>query len=181
MTEANVTPTIDPADAAFEKLKSLDAAKQEVWCKYIGEKHGAAVEAEVRQRLARDAKPEPVPEPAEPEPSPAPSRALVVAQEILPSVRQDPTIAAMNENHAIIDNVGGKTVIACWEPSPLDTKKLVVTFHNKDSFLLRYSNRHVTIDVGGGRSASVPLGQYWLSHRNRRNIAALPSYLRGQS
>jgi hypothetical protein len=44
-----------------------------------------------------------------------PSRALVVAQEVLPPVSsRDHTIAVMNEHHAIIDNVGGKTVIACW-------------------------------------------------------------------
>jgi hypothetical protein len=97
-----------------------------------------------------------------------PSRALVVAQEVLPAVSQDYTIAAMNEHHAIIDNVGGKTVIACWEPSPLDPSRLVVVFQNKESFLLRYSNRHVPLDIPGGRSVSAPIGQYWLSHRERR-------------
>ena len=53
MTEVNVAPKIDPAiDTAFEKLKPLDAADQEIGCKHIGEKYGRDVEAKVRQRLA---------------------------------------------------------------------------------------------------------------------------------
>jgi Mesyanzhinovviridae DNA primase len=78
----------------------------------------------------------------------------------------------MNERHAIIENVGGKAVIASWEPSPFDLIKLVVVFQNKESFLLRYSNRYVTIDVpdgrAGGQQRHVPLGAWWLNHRNRR-------------
>jgi Mesyanzhinovviridae DNA primase len=84
----------------------------------------------------------------------------------------DDAVAAMNEHHAIIDNVGGKTVIACWEPSSLDPAKLVVVFQNKESFLLRYSNRYAMIDIpdgkGGGRQMSVALGKWWLDHRQRR-------------
>jgi hypothetical protein len=122
------------------------------------------------------------PEPAEPEPWPEaepqpkidrpspiePSKALVVAQVVLPVSSKDYTIAAMNEHHAVIDNVGGKTVIACWEPSPLDASKLVVVFQTKESFLLRYSNRRVSLDVPGGRTYSIRIGQYWLEHRDRR-------------
>lgn len=99
--------------------------------------------------------------------APAPSKALVVTQEVLPAVSQDHTIAEMNKHHAIIDNVGGKTVIACWEPSPLDPSKLAVVFQNKDSFLLRYSNRRYSLELPGGRAISVPIGHYWLNHRDR--------------
>ena len=107
-----------------------------------------------------------------------PSRALVVAQEVLPASTQDHIIAAMNEHHAIIDNVGGKTVIACWEPSPLDPAKLVVVFQTKDSFLLRYSNRHISLGGFGGRTLSMSVGQYWLNHRDRsqyRGVTFLPA------
>ena len=49
MTEVNVVPKIDPGDpAAFEKLKLLDAANQEIGCKHIGEKYGRDVEAKLR-------------------------------------------------------------------------------------------------------------------------------------
>ena len=47
--------------------------------------------------------------------------------------------------HAIIENVGGKTVIASWEPSPIDLDRLMVIFQSKESFLLRYSNRSVSL------------------------------------
>jgi hypothetical protein len=77
----------------------------------------------------------------------------------------------MNEHHAIIDNVGGKTVIACWEPSAIDPSKLVVVFQAKDSFLLRYSNRRVSLDILGGKTISIPVGQYWLIIVTAGNIA----------
>ena len=52
MTEVNVAPKIDPAiDTAFEKLKLLDAANQEIGCKHIGEKYGRDVEAKLRAML----------------------------------------------------------------------------------------------------------------------------------
>ena len=72
---------------------------------------------------------------------------------------------------AIIENVGGKTVIASWEPSQINPERLVVVFQNKESFLLRYSNRTVSIEVtdrqGGTGNVRVPLGQWWLAHRDR--------------
>jgi hypothetical protein len=77
----------------------------------------------------------------------------------------------MNEQHAIIENVGGKTVIASWEPSPIDLERRMVVFQSKESFLLRYSNRFVSIEVPDGRGgihlARAPLGQWWLGHRDR--------------
>jgi Mesyanzhinovviridae DNA primase len=77
-------------------------------------------------------------------------------------------IAAMNERHAIIENVGGKTAIASWEPSTTDPTRSEVVFQSKESFLLRYSHRRVLIEMPGGRSVSVPVGQWWLNHRQRR-------------
>jgi hypothetical protein len=83
----------------------------------------------------------------------------------------DEAVAAMNQQHAIIENVGGKTVIASWEPSPIDLGRLMVIFQSKESFLLRYSNRFVRIEVpnarGGTHSVTAPLDQWWLGHRDR--------------
>jgi Family of unknown function (DUF5906) len=88
-----------------------------------------------------------------------------------PKPNLDEAIAAMNTQHAIIENVGGKTVIASWEPSPIDLERLMVVFQSKESFLLRYSNRSVTVEVadarGGTTFVKAPLGQWWLSHRDR--------------
>jgi hypothetical protein len=77
----------------------------------------------------------------------------------------------MNRQHAIIENVGGKAVIASWEPSTINPSKMVVVFQNKDSFLLRYSNRFVPVEVHtvrGVGTVKVPLGQWWLGHRGRQ-------------
>jgi hypothetical protein len=86
--------------------------------------------------------------------------------------REDKTLEEMNKQHAIIDNVGGKTVIATLEPSPRNPSKKEVVYQSKSDFLLRYSNRHMLIEVtdgrGGVRTQSVPLGQWWLGHRGRQ-------------
>jgi len=83
----------------------------------------------------------------------------------------------MNNQHAIIDNVGGKTFIASWEPSPLDPSRLVVVFQNKDSFLLRYSNKYATIEITTKNGATVqtqmPLSQWWLGHRDRQQYRGI--------
>ena len=47
-------------------------------------------------------------------------------------------VAVLNKQHAIIENVGGKAVIASWEPSPIDLERLMVVFQSKESFLLRF-------------------------------------------
>jgi hypothetical protein len=91
-----------------------------------------------------------------------------------PKATLDDVLKGMNAKHAVIDNYGGKTVIASWEPSHDPEGKAEVVFHSKDSFLLRYSNRFVQIDVpdgrGGFRSQPLVLGQWWLGHRDRRQL-----------
>lgn len=114
---------------------------------------------------------EPKPE-EKPEPEPK-----VQLPAVAPSVAAvgdwDDAMAAMNRQHAIIENVGGKAVIASWEPSTVDPSKLVVVFQNKESFLLRYSNRFVSVGVHTARGAGtvkMPVGQWWLSHRDRQQF-----------
>jgi hypothetical protein len=118
----------------------------------------------------------------EPEPEPEPEKAELKVG--LPAVipitkplsdervsRWDDAMAAMNEQH-VIENVGNKTVIASWEPSPTNLNRRVLVFQGKDSFLLRYSNRSVQIEisngVGGYKLLRLPIGTWWLSHRDRR-------------
>ena len=115
------------------------------------------------------------PEPEKPEPEAEPEQAKLPA--IVPAAIGEPVgaewndaIAAMNKQHAIIDNVGGRAVIASWEPASYDQSKLVIVFQNKESFLLRYSNRFVWIELFDGKGSRVRmgLGQWWLSHRDRQ-------------
>jgi Family of unknown function (DUF5906) len=126
------------------------------------------LEAAISNRQRRETKPEP--EQAE-------RRAMLPALVPPPPPLQPPkpnwddAVAAMNTQHAIIENVGGKTVIASWEPSSIDLNRLMVVFQSKESFLLRYSNRFVSLQVpngrGGNHTVSAPLGQWWLTHRDR--------------
>ena len=48
----------------------------------------------------------------------------------------------------------------------------MLVFQGKDSFLLRYSNRLVQLEIpdgtGGYNIHRLPLGAWWLSHRDRR-------------
>ena len=119
-------------------------------------------------------KPEPEPEIENKAKSAEPKEVEAKLPSVVPSVSVAPAwdqaIAAMNRQHAIIENVGGKAVIASWEPSTIDPSRLVVVFQNKESFLLRYSNRLVSIEVhdGRGETVRVPLGQWWLAHRDRQ-------------
>jgi len=174
-------PQTDPVEAAFAAARDASPAEREALYELIREDHGAEAEREVRQRIrAWDAGQRAA---AEPEPGPddealhAPSAAeshiqlpAVVPQKV--PANWDDAIDAMNDRHAIIDNVGGRTVIASWEPSSLDPSRRIVVFQNKESFLLRYSNRYAMIDVadgrGGSRQSTVPLGNWWLAHRKRR-------------
>ena len=80
--------------------------------------------------------------------------AVVAQPQSKPLTKTDAAIEALNANHAVIDNVGGKTVIASWEPSPLDPARLIIVFQTKESFLLRYSNRYAYIDSPDGRGGN---------------------------
>jgi len=122
-------------------------------------------------------RPKPKPEPEEP--------AQGVVRHALPAIvpPQPPPatwgdlLTVMNEKHAIIDNVGGKTVIASWEPSSLDPTRRRWVFQNKESFLLRYSNRYATIEIttqrGGTVQTPVPLSGWWLTHRHRQQYRGI--------
>ena len=129
-------------------------------------------EPKIGDREAIDAAIASKPEPkVQPEPT-AKTGLPMVLPPPKPPVSWDDVIEAMNARHAIIDNVGGKTVIAGWEPSQLDPERMVVVFQQKESFLLRYSNRTATVDVpdghGGVRQSVEALGGWWLKHRQRR-------------
>jgi hypothetical protein len=103
-------------------------------------------------------------EPSKADPAPASGRIMLpaVVPQPQPPARSDwdEAIAAMNERHAIIDNVGSKTMIASWEPSQLDPSRLEVVFQT----LL------CAFERGGNRRETMPLGQWWLTIANVANI-----------
>lgn len=87
-------------------------------------------------------------------------------------VSYNDAIAVINDQHAVIENFGNKTVISSWEPKALDQSRRELVFQSKESFLLRYSNRSVMIDMPDGRGGFMPrpmgLGHWWLNHRDRQ-------------
>jgi len=109
-------------------------------------------------------------EEAQPEPEPKVQLPAVVPPK--PKVQHskaEQQLEALNAEHAVITNFGGRGVIASWDPSSFDPSKMEWAFQSKDSFQLRYSNRYAEVDVRSG-IYHVPLGGWWLSHPGRRQF-----------
>ena len=125
----------------------------------------AALKASAQPQPAKEA-PEAAEEPAVKAGLPA---VVIQAPPLVPQPTLDDALALMNSRHAILENVGGKTAIGCWEQS--DDGYFKLAYHGKDSFLLRYSNATITIEApdgrGGLRPFTVDLAKWWLEHRNR--------------
>jgi hypothetical protein len=159
--EAAPTKPVVPKMMFIKEAQSLEAIVAKL-------KETEQPEAEPEAREAKS----PIMLPAVVPPAPPPKA---------PPSSYDAAVEAMNSQHAIIDNVGGKTVIASWEPSPLNLERRIVVFQSKESFLLRYSNRCITQEVvdasGGTQLVKRPLPQWWLGHRDRlqfRGVTFLP-------
>jgi hypothetical protein len=125
-------------------------------------------EAFGRVKAEPEAQPEPEPEPAQ-EPVKAGLPVVIQPPLLVPEPTIDDALALMNSRHAILDNVGGKSVIGCWEQSDDGYERLA--FHGLDSFRLRYSNALVTIEApdghGGVHKITMGVAPWWLNHRNR--------------
>jgi hypothetical protein len=73
-------------------------------------------------------------------------------------------LAAMNERHAVIGNVGGKCRVLEWVPSELDEGALLAVLQSKTDFINRYAHRQV-----GWTRKGEPLtaGEWWFEHPHR--------------
>src|SRR6516165_9455685 len=161
--------------ARYAELRKDAAAPQKFERREFSDRQIARWQAERASFFSSAAQPAAAPEPEDtPEPEaaqaePKPRAALpAVIPPQPPPASWDDLLTVMNNQHAIIDNVGGKTVIASWEASSLDPTRQIIAFQNKDSFVLRYSNRYATIEIttkrGATTQADVPLSQWWLTH-----------------
>jgi hypothetical protein len=83
----------------------------------------------------------------------------------------------LNKAHAIIDNVGGKTVFGSFDEITVKLGDDVVTrnsvvYQRQSDFMLRYCNRYVMVDVpnrqGGNNRERIELGKWWIKHKDRR-------------
>jgi hypothetical protein len=75
-------------------------------------------------------------------------------------------IAKINLTHALIENIGGRTLIASWEPSPHNPKHECVVFQTPACFRLRYSNEWVLSLKLKGKPKK--LGDFWIDNKYRR-------------
>jgi Family of unknown function (DUF5906) len=73
-------------------------------------------------------------------------------------------LAAMNERHAVIENIGGKCRVVDWVPSELDPDALVAVFQTKSDFINRYVNRRFGWKP---RGEPLTLGEWWFEHPRR--------------
>jgi ABC-type cobalamin/Fe3+-siderophores transport system ATPase subunit len=164
-------PKVAEAAAAPMRLRRFNRKIGEPKAVANGEGAAADFAGRLGAAIAGRAKPEPEPDVADvaDEAEPEPKTALPALIPPTALVNWDPAVLAMNEQHAVIESVGGKTVIASWEPNPINLNRMMVVYQNKDSFLLRYSNKTVPVVVASG-TRSVPLGQWWLGHPDRRQF-----------
>jgi hypothetical protein len=97
--------------------------------------------------------------------------AMVATQRALSPEDLDQLLEALNSKHAVLDNVGGKTVISTWEPSPLDSGREILFYQTRRDIALRYENMSLDLEVpngrGGWRIQSVPLAEWWFKHSGR--------------
>jgi hypothetical protein len=129
-------------------------------------------------------KPQPEPEPEQkPEPDTEPEQEPELQAAALPILVPSPpaigdiwgrALAEMNRSHAVIESVGGKTVIASWQPSANDDNRMELVYSTQADFLLRYSNKFITYPIpdirGGVRDERVPVGRWWLNNTDRRQF-----------
>jgi hypothetical protein len=81
------------------------------------------------------------------------------------SAEQVMKVRALNSLHAVINDVGGKTVIASVQQSREGGRKAIV-FQSERSFRLRYRNQ--TVQIRGAKPQE--LGEFWLNSPNRRQF-----------
>jgi energy-coupling factor transporter ATP-binding protein EcfA2 len=168
---------------ARERLAALEASRQPVAKPKPQAEREDFFSSSAQPRRVEDGDEEELPteaEPAqaepEPEPEPEPKAALPAVIPLTPTVGNiwDQALAEMNRVHAVIESVGGKTVIASWEPSPKDESRMELVYQAKEHFLLRYSNKFISYPIpnmrGGVKQESVPVGLWWLNNVNRRQF-----------
>lgn len=94
-----------------------------------------------------------------------------------PKTELDEALTALNSLHAVINSVGGKTVIASWEPSEMDPDRNEIVYQNQTDFNLRYGNRTIaeSFQGPGGRAVTTykPLSKWWLGHRDRKQYSSV--------
>jgi hypothetical protein len=164
ITEQLVEPTASEPDPAAQLDHAITAKS---------EPPKAKAEAEPEKL---EPEPQAEPETIESEPVADPAAALPMVIPPAPAIGDiwGQALAEMNRSHAVIESVGGKTVIASWEPSAKDDNRMELVYQTKESFLLRYSNKFISYPIpdmrGGAKTQRIPVGSWWLNNPDRRQF-----------
>ena len=187
---ANPTPANDPGPSEIETASSVSGKAD--FAKELGEatekQQAAAKLALEAVRAKRNAEPQEEGREAEPE------TAGELVSLVAPEADEEPIstepvytprqVIALNRNHAVISNLGGKCVVMEFVPSSVTEGATEPSYQTFGNFKERYLNQYVT--EPGLRSKPVSLGSFWLSHPRRRQYARLdlvphgPTVLPGQ-
>lgn len=87
---------------------------------------------------------------------------------------EEPMLARLNADHAVIELYGGKTKVVSWEPSEVDASRKEIVAQSFDDFRNRYMN--VPVQTGtdkNGNPTYSPAGKWWLEHRMRRQYRSV--------
>lgn len=87
---------------------------------------------------------------------------------------EEPMLAKLNAEHAVIALYGGKTKVVSWEPSEVDPSRTEIVAQSFDDFRNRYM--HIPVQTGtdkDGNPKYTPAGKWWLEHRMRRQYRAV--------
>jgi hypothetical protein len=85
----------------------------------------------------------------------------------------DPKLRELNEKHAVIGSINGKCRIISEEPDETGLKRSRITFQTFNDFMNRYCHRKVYIKVDDEKTIMVPLGKWWINHKDRRDYDRL--------
>ncbi len=83
------------------------------------------------------------------------------------AVSTETMLAAMNERHAVIGNIGGKCLALDWIKDPVDDTRLIPSFQSRRDVENRYSRWRVTVEGPDGRKSKVGLRKWWWDHPQR--------------
>lgn len=79
----------------------------------------------------------------------------------------DPWLRRLNERHAVVGDMAGRCrIISEIEDPGLNRSR--ISFQSFADFKNRYCNRQVTWENGNGKTHSMPAGDWWIKHAQRR-------------
>jgi hypothetical protein len=102
----------------------------------------------------------------------AAKRALARAHKDSPS--NGDKLRAMNRDHCVLEQEGGKCRVLSWEASEIDSTRERVVLQSFTDFHNRYCHKSIFFwNEKKGQWQGSPLGKFWTGHPNRRQYKAL--------